>query len=1242
LCGNFNLYNLKDIPEPLIKYIGIKRTILDFVRTELRNAVHNAKRYSRMELMHYSNIVLSCYLFVIEDNLLFLKKSFLKEFQYLKTVVEDKNYVNLDKVYIELLGHEEYADIDVTGTELIDEFDLLSDIEDFTESENDDDIQDVGQEKRTGSIIEIASDTLQFEIIGQGGSGKTTTLHKILYNNAKEILEGNSSLKIPFFIHANEYSPTNDFIKILSNKIDNDWILNSLQKGEIQLLIDGLNEITENYKYEAYREINNILKNYPENSVILTERKLSFERRFDIPIFELKELTDEKVLAFIQAYAENYSEIIWRELQSNDNMLNLAYNPLMLKMILSVSKNGSIPKNRGLLYQLFIKTIFQREKTKKNQIRTDTKLDVLSHIAFVMRQNGTTKLSVTKFKNDIKEKIFELNSSVSINTLYSELLDNLIINETQNEEVSFFHETYQEYFCAIQLKSFFEISDELPISLIDRRWFEALVMCGEILKNEERAILFFEYLFRGKKMINGQKPLKNFSKEDFNNNINIACKIAYSLEPIKPDIYKLAEKYLSNYIVLWKYVFYEKKYEPIPITELFASISSLNSKKLSEKIIKNLGWAYIWLYSGEEEENNPYYIENIIPKYENSLHNDILNVISNHTPDFSVFYDTINSSLNYYSFSKTISNQLEKISNGILHNTPENQLKLYYKSISDFKVLKIILKSDIDFISKYNFNEHEEKENKQVIGILIRYHIQNEVAHKIFIDKLFLLSRKTISYLLERLFFFCQYQVLLQLFEILLDENENVFFENISLLQAIPFESLPYQLKNTFSSPKQEESIEYSLVIQKTITEYSCVIPNELKNSISINSLYTIQNKHIVRIQTINKYFLNGRQAIILRLNLDAPQIPLIGSISNSNFKTDYISYKLTKKRDKCIFLLPFYDTDFRVNSVMKSGDEFNINNDLIGTFAGWSTESIEDKNLCKINFQLVTASNLNIELPKTGNLILNEIGIDIENPKAYHPAHIINNIKLLKTIEKNITEKAYVFFIQNLGLTYMFHKNIVNVNYGIVLAIYNNRLKIFSILQKQIIELNICSDEISKFSTEKIVVLEKNNTVNLIDEDKEFLNRIGYIESEIIHINEEREEGFIKVISDKYSSDYFFHFRSCNFIPQIGDYVKFIPALNPSKNYVNEPIALKIYKIELPKCKVLFSKYDLEKERIWGKAIDIITDEELFFSLNFGQEKYILNFKDEIKENNLMEYSIIKGKKDSFLKLIKLVKMVE
>jgi len=62
---------LINLPEKLINYSGTQQSIIDFVRQNLRNAVHNANEYRRHELFYYSNLVISCYLFAINHNILF-------------------------------------------------------------------------------------------------------------------------------------------------------------------------------------------------------------------------------------------------------------------------------------------------------------------------------------------------------------------------------------------------------------------------------------------------------------------------------------------------------------------------------------------------------------------------------------------------------------------------------------------------------------------------------------------------------------------------------------------------------------------------------------------------------------------------------------------------------------------------------------------------------------------------------------------------------------------------------------------------------------------------------------------------------------------------------------------------------------------------------------------------------------------------------------------------------------------
>lgn len=390
--------------------------------------------------------------------------------RYILKVLNNKIFKKSDKIYVELRGRENFNDIDLFEFEMVDENELLPEINEFNGSPHyedlpDDTIKKNTRERRIDDIIKIANDTRHLELVGQPGSGKTMTLLKILYNNAKLALQGGPSQKIPFYIHANEFRTDNTFLDILSNEINREWVSEQLARGQLQLLIDGLNEIADQYKREAYEEINFLLTEYAQNSVIISERKVNFERRFDIPVFELIDLNESQIHSFIKNYAGEYFDEIWRQLKRKKDMLQLACSPLTLKMILSVSKCGIIPQNRGLLYHHFVHSLLQREKGKWQQVNVDIKQDVLSFIAFEMRKAGYVSLPIAKFKNLIGERLAQVNNTTSPNLLYNEVINNLIIQRSQNKQITFFHETYQEYFCAVQLKSLFEASGELNITL---------------------------------------------------------------------------------------------------------------------------------------------------------------------------------------------------------------------------------------------------------------------------------------------------------------------------------------------------------------------------------------------------------------------------------------------------------------------------------------------------------------------------------------------------------------------------------------------------------------------------------------------------------------------------------------------------------------------------------------------------------------------------------------------------------
>ncbi len=196
-------------------------------------------------------------------------------------------------------------------------------------------------------------------------------------------------------------------------------------------------------------------------------------------------------------------------------------------------------------------------------------------------------------------------------------------------------------------------------------------------------------------------------------------------------------------------------------------------------------------------------------------------------------------------------------------------------------------------------------------------------------------------------------------------------------------------------------------------------------------------------------------------------------------------------------------------------------------------------------------------KIKKKGFFKLKEKSIEIKKATKYHPSFFINDKNAIESLNKNINKQAYIDFIREISLVHLFHEKMEHVNYGIILEIKPNKLKIFIFAKKQILDFTIAYDNILEFKKEDFVVIEQNNTIHIVEKHYKC-----FIKSEIIYINNERKEGFIRKINPHGIKDYFFQFKNCNFLPNYGDVVLFIPTINPYKNYKNEPIAINIIKI--------------------------------------------------------------------------------
>ncbi|RZJ99400.1 MAG: NACHT domain-containing protein, partial [Flavobacterium sp.] len=338
-----------------------------------------------------------------------------------------KEFIKLNKQYVELFGIENLVVLENVAIEVLDGDRLLASLENFRFDDEDAERQmsiPSSQAARVDSVLNIAKDLNRFIIIGEPGSGKTTTLLKIQYEEASSAFKGVLNSRLPVFINANSYGVEQTFKDLITAKLDFDDLNNVLSNHKVVIIIDGLNEISEDLKKQAFNELNHLMDVYETVGFIITSRKFGFYNYWGLPVYELKALNETQINQLItNVLGYERSVNLWSQIISNRQIFELCHNPLMLMMVIKVSsmQDGRIPHNKGLLYQLFNETILARER-KLYFTNPTTKKNLMSHLAFWMRENGMfRRVNINIARGLIENKLKVIDTSIGVNEILDEL-----------------------------------------------------------------------------------------------------------------------------------------------------------------------------------------------------------------------------------------------------------------------------------------------------------------------------------------------------------------------------------------------------------------------------------------------------------------------------------------------------------------------------------------------------------------------------------------------------------------------------------------------------------------------------------------------------------------------------------------------------------------------------------------------------------------------------------------------------
>ncbi|MEH1932765.1 MAG: HEAT repeat domain-containing protein [Nostoc sp.] len=297
-------------------------------------------------------------------------------------------------------------------------------------------------------------------LVGRPGSGKSTALERLLWEEAQKGKQGEANQKIPVLVELRRYKTSvldliRDFLTRYNLDLNRIEIEPLLFTGQFLLLVDGLNELPND---EARRDLDGFRQKYRRlTPMIFTTRYLGVGGDLGIEKkLEMQPLTEPQMQQFVRAYLPKVGDEMLRQLAGR--LRELAETPLLLWMLCEVfNSDKQIPTSLGVLFRVF------SEKYHK-QLKEDVPIaeglrnwdaDLLQHLAFVMMQgDNSTELRLTIPKQEARNVLATfLQKKVAFSEncardWLEDLLKYHLIQLRTDDQIEFRHQLIQEYYAA--------------------------------------------------------------------------------------------------------------------------------------------------------------------------------------------------------------------------------------------------------------------------------------------------------------------------------------------------------------------------------------------------------------------------------------------------------------------------------------------------------------------------------------------------------------------------------------------------------------------------------------------------------------------------------------------------------------------------------------------------------------------------------------------------------------------------